>query len=75
MKEVWPDGTIFQGDYEEGLMHGKGLLIYKDNCMYDGNFVEGQMTGKGVYVWTGGKHPSNLQITPAATRVSGKTAS
>lgn len=27
-KEVWADGTTFQGEYSEGMMHGKGLLIY-----------------------------------------------
>lgn len=54
-KEVWPDGTIYEGDYENGLMHGKGLLIYNDTSMYDGDFVRGQMTGKGIFVWPEGK--------------------
>jgi hypothetical protein len=42
-KEVWPDGTTYQGVYQNGLMHDKGLLIYSDTSMYDGDFVKGQM--------------------------------
>ena len=59
-KEVWPDGTMYRGDYECGSMHGKGLIIYSDNSMYNGDFYKGNVCGHGVFVWAGGKFLNKL---------------
>ena len=35
-KETWPDGAHYEGYYEEGKKHGKGLLVFADGSRYEG---------------------------------------
>lgn len=41
------DGSHYQGDYKEGVMHGDGTLIWPDDVVYRGAFQNGRMTGEG----------------------------
>ena len=52
MKFVWLDGKghyiwketgqQYDGDYKNGLMHGKGLFEYSEGEYYRGDFVNGK---------------------------------
>ena len=37
--EIWPDGAKYEGDYQFGKKHGKGVLIFADGSRYEGEFV------------------------------------
>lgn len=46
---ILPDNGAYQGEYENGLMHGQGRLLWPDGVSYTGEFQEGRMTGLGVW--------------------------
>lgn len=53
-------GTVYEGNWEEGMMHGKGRLTSRDGSVYEGDFSMGQRTGlakmisdEGYYFYTG----------------------
>ncbi|CAE7349735.1 RSPH1 [Symbiodinium sp. CCMP2592] len=54
---TFPDGDIYEGDYEDGKFHGKGTYTYADGTVYVGEFKNGDMNGKGMYTYAdGGTH-------------------
>ena len=54
-KEIWPDGTKFEGSYKEGVKHGFGIFVWSNNCSYKGNFYNNAMDGIGCYRWADGR--------------------
>lgn len=42
-----PDGAVYDGDIQDNLFHGEGVLIWPDERRYEGEFREGLMTGQG----------------------------
>ena len=34
--ETWPDGSRYEGEYEGGKKHGKGVLKFGNGITYDG---------------------------------------
>jgi len=46
-KEIWPDGSTFEGLYVSGEKEGKGRFAWSDKSYYEGNFVKSQMCGQG----------------------------
>jgi hypothetical protein len=49
-----PDGAVYEGDMQDGLMHGEGILSWANGVSYSGEFVDGLFQGKGHYQLTGG---------------------
>lgn len=45
------NGDVYDGDWENGYMHGKGAYIWSDGDRYEGDFKKGYRSGKGKYVW------------------------
>lgn len=45
----------YEGDYENGRFHGKGIYRYKD-MRYEGNFLDGQFHGEGILFVEGGAY-------------------
>jgi hypothetical protein len=43
----------YQGDFLNGIRHGKGKLMMS-GCCYEGDFSNNMMHGKGVYTWDSG---------------------
>ncbi|CAM9610100.1 unnamed protein product, partial [Laminaria digitata] len=41
-----PQGMVYEGDFEDGLPHGKGVTTYPDGTKYEGEFKEGAMHGE-----------------------------
>ena len=38
-----------RGNFHEGMVHGKGKLIYKSGAVYRGYFTENRIEGFGCY--------------------------
>jgi hypothetical protein len=41
------DGSTYQGDYINGLMHGKGRLVLTNGDVYQGSFADNEIHGQG----------------------------
>ncbi len=42
------DGSVYQGEFKDGMRHGKGKLTKMDGEVYEGDWVDGKKHGKGV---------------------------
>ena len=43
---IWPDGSVYKGDVEDGFRHGKGTFFCSNNpSIYSGDWVHGSRTG------------------------------
>ena len=52
-KIVWPDGSIYEGDFKQGLFHGQGRYQTQET-VYQGDFVNGIAVGQGVITFVDG---------------------
>lgn len=41
------DGTLLEGTFVEGHLHGVGVMVRIDGGKYEGDFVNGKKEGKG----------------------------
>lgn len=46
--ETWADGTIYRGQFVDGLKHGHGKILYSTGDVFEGKFVRGKKHGLGV---------------------------
>ena len=53
------NGDSYEGEWLDGLYHGKGRLVKRNGIVYDGDFKEGLKHGHGVLHW-----PSNPSAVP-----------
>ena len=51
---AWGDGTVYIGEFTDGLRHGHGQQNFTNGDNYSGDWKYGHMHGKGVYDWTDG---------------------
>ena len=51
---TWPEGHAYEGDWVDGLQHGKGKMIWPDGEVYEGDWVDGREQGKGTHTWLNG---------------------
>lgn len=51
---VLPDGSIYTGDFRDGLFHGEGELTWPDGRHYQGGFREGMLGGRGKFTYADG---------------------
>jgi len=47
---IYENGDIYEGDWKNGLEHGKGKIIYQNGDSYDGDWCFGFEDGFGEYV-------------------------
>lgn len=43
----WDNGDIYKGDFNDGVIMGKGEYTFSSGASYSGDFIEGVMSGKG----------------------------
>jgi hypothetical protein len=48
------NGTIYNGQFKDGHLHGKGILELNDGRNYNGNFVNSHMEGVGKMTYPNG---------------------
>lgn len=54
MQLLFKNGSTYEGDVLNGMLHGKGLYIWPDGVRYTGDFQFNHLTGQGVYEWPDG---------------------
>ena len=52
--QVWPDGSIYEGYWKNGMMQGRGRLITPDGHIHDGNWLEDKAHGYGRFTHADG---------------------
>lgn len=54
-KIVWDSGNVYEGDWVNGHISGKGTMIWKESGdTYTGDWLNGKRHGKGKFVWKSG---------------------
>lgn len=48
-KQIWPDGSMYEGYWINNKANGKGRLIHADGDVYDGEWKDDKAHGYGVY--------------------------
>jgi hypothetical protein len=54
-KLAWNDGTIYEGEFDQGRKTGRGKFTWPSGNYYQGEFLDGKRHGKGRIVQTDGK--------------------
>jgi hypothetical protein len=52
--EKYPDGDVYEGDFENGLPH-RGTMKFPDGNVYEGDFDYGDVHGRGTKKYTDGR--------------------
>lgn len=55
LKEKYEDGSIYEGESQHGIAHGKGKLTYKDGKSFAGEFSHGKAQSKGTFYFKNGQ--------------------
>lgn len=69
-KVIWPDGTIWEGEFKNDQLHGQGKMIGADSVI-SGYFEENLLMGKGKIVYSNG-HVEEGQFTSGSLHGQGK---
>ena len=51
---MWVDGNEYDGEWQNGVMHGQGTLVWKTGERYDGEWKNGKEDGQGVFTHSDG---------------------
>ena len=52
---TWPDGSEYEGGWQDGLPHGQGAYTWPSGSTYVGEFKDGKEHGQGTYTHPNGK--------------------
>ncbi|KAL2089312.1 hypothetical protein ACEWY4_014000 [Coilia grayii] len=52
--QEWPDGSRYEGEFENDLKHGVGVYSWPNGEVYEGGFYKDYRHGKGTYTWPDG---------------------
>ena len=71
---VTPEGMLYEGEWLNGVYHGRGALYTADGCVLKGWWKDGQMHGRGMFLnakgnletgtWTNGKLKADKKRRP-----------
>ena len=53
-KRVYPNGSVYEGDFTDGVRHGQGKMVYLGGNVYDGEWKCGATHGHGKIVYADG---------------------
>lgn len=61
-KRVYPNGSVYEGDFTDGVQHGQGKMVYTDGNIYEGEWDRGAAHGRGRLVYPeGGYYEGEFQ--------------
>ena len=43
------DGTIYSGEFKDGLCDGLGVMVFADGSKYEGQFFQGKYHNLGIF--------------------------
>ncbi|KAM3876348.1 ankyrin repeat and MYND domain-containing protein 1 [Diretmus argenteus] len=52
--QEWPDGSKYEGEFVNGLKHGRGKYTWENGESYEGSFYKDYRHGEGVHCWPTG---------------------
>ena len=52
---TWPDGVVYEGDFNGGNLIGKGTYRWPDGSTYTGGILNGKREGDGKFECSGGQ--------------------
>ncbi|XP_076577750.1 ankyrin repeat and MYND domain-containing protein 1 isoform X2 [Chaetodon auriga] len=52
--QEWPDGSRYEGEFVDGLKHGRGKYTWTNGEYYEGSFYKDYRHGDGLYCWPTG---------------------
>ena len=73
--ERFADGTLFVGEYEDGLADGSGVAIYLDGSMHEGHFAAGAAAEPGRACWLVRAHAADTALQVLITLLGCKQRS
>ena len=44
------NGNIYEGEFKDNIISGKGIFSIKNGDTYEGNFINGLINGKGIMI-------------------------
>ena len=47
---VWTDGSIYEGEWDSGIQHGKGKMIFPNGTVKEGLFQNNVFKQEGLIV-------------------------
>lgn len=51
---------VYDGDFFDGVMSGKGIIEYSDGSSYEGSFKDGLFEGEGKFIYANGKQKTGI---------------
>jgi len=54
LMHVFPDGSIYTGDWQDKLRSGCGIQVWQDGARYEGEWHKGTAHGKGMFLHANG---------------------
>lgn len=78
-KMEWADGSVYNGEFVDGMMHGPGHIIYENKDTYTGDFANDFRHGTGTYynstkmLERTGEWEEGVELNPPADSRSGQT--
>jgi hypothetical protein len=48
-KLIFPNGDVYEGEFEKDLPHGEGKYIFSNGSVYEGEFAKGHLHGHGQF--------------------------
>ena len=81
-KQLWADGSLYEGFWLDDKANGKGRLIHADGDVYEGDWVDDKAHGQGVYLHMDGaryegaweedkQHGQGVETWPDGARYEG----
>ncbi|XP_068175566.1 ankyrin repeat and MYND domain-containing protein 1 [Antennarius striatus] len=52
--QEWNDGSRYEGEFMNGLKHGRGKYTWRNGEFYEGSFYKDYKHGDGTYTWPAG---------------------
>ena len=60
--DLWPNGDVYVGEWDENKKHGKGTMTRKTGDSYEGEWKNDKYHGMGVLTDTNGYRYEGLYI-------------
>ena len=67
-KLFFPNGDVYEGEFEKDLPHGEGKYIFNNGSVYEGEFAKGHLHGHGLFHFQEVRRQCQRQL-PCASRV------